>query len=163
MPVNGGFDQLNADNQIHCPVSAYCEKADILGEIQEPDLISITDDTTPGTGIVDETILAQVIANSSGVIDRLVGNVYEVPFSPTPPSVRSLCLAIVCYRLYRRRLVPDEKNNFTPDYREAMKQLTSINKGESFLDLTVERAASMVAPVVTATPWGYANIPTSSR
>jgi phage gp36-like protein len=144
-------------------VSTYCTQDDILGEIQEADLISLTDDESPPTGDVNATVLNQIIANASGVIDRMVGNVYDVPFSPAPPSVVSLCISIVCYRLFRRREVPDEKNKFTEDYRLAMRMLEGVNKGEQFLDLSVQRDAPMVAANVMASPWGSGNQTASSR
>ena len=144
-------------------MSAYCNQDDITGEIQESDLVSLTDDSTPPMGVVDDTILNQVIANASGVIDRYVGNIYSVPFSPVPPSVRSLTITIACYRLYRRRLVPDEKNNFTEDYLAAIKFLEAVNSGEKTLDIAAVRDFSQVAANTGTTPWGSGNFPSSSR
>lgn len=144
-------------------MSAYCTQADIAGEIQASDLITLTDDDTPPLGVVSDTVLNQVIANASGLIDQYVGNIYQVPFNPVPPSVVSLTVIICCYKLYRRRLVPDEKNNFTEDYLRAIKFLVSVNKGESLLDLSVERAFSQVAANVLPTPWGMGNAVASSR
>jgi len=143
-------------------MSAYCTQADILGEIQEPDLIALTDDVTPPTGAVNSTVLDQVIANASGMIDRYVGNIYVVPFVTTPPSVRSLAITISCYRLYRRRLVPNEKNIFTEDYLAAIAFLEAVNKGELKLDLDAERDFSQVSANTTPSPWGSGNTPTKS-
>ena len=70
-------------------MSAYCTQAQIEGEIQPPDLINLTDDRSPGQGVVDTTILDQVIANASGVVDSYVGNIYTVPFDPIPAAVAS--------------------------------------------------------------------------
>jgi phage gp36-like protein len=144
-------------------MSQYCTQADIEAEIQTADLITLTDDDNPPTGVLNTTVLNQAIANASGVIDRMVGNVYAVPFAVTPASITSFCISIVCYRLLRRREVPDEKNKFTEDYRLAMEQLKAINRGEAFLDLAVERAVPWFAANVCATPWGTGNTPVSSR
>jgi len=143
-------------------MSAYCTQADIEGEIQAPDLISLTDDSYPPAGIVNATVLAQIIENASGVVDRYVGNIYEVPFSPIPAAVKSLTITIVCYRLYRRRLVPDEKNNFAQDYLEALKFLKEVNKGESKLGLETDREFSPVAANTARSPWGSSNSLASS-
>jgi phage gp36-like protein len=120
-------------------MSAYTTQAEIEGEIQPADLIGLTDDAN--TGSLNTTVLNQVIANASGYIDRKVGNLYgeQLPFSPIPPSVASMALTIVCYRLYRRRLVPDEKNNFYGDFLDVEKFLNEVNKGDAHLDDVVSR------------------------
>jgi phage gp36-like protein len=143
--------------------SAYCQQADILGEISYADLVTLTDDDTPPTGDINTEILNQTIANASGLIDRMVGNIYSLPFSPIPPSVTSLAVTITCYRLLRRREVPDEKNKFADDYKLAMRMLERVNTGEQHLDLSVNRDFSQVAANVTSTPFGYGNIPASTK
>ena len=145
-------------------MSRYCTQADIIGEIQESDLIALTDDATPPAGAVDSAVLNQTIDNASGVIDRLVGNLYAVPFAdPPPPSVKSLAITITCYRLYRRRLVPNEKNNFTEDYLAAIKFLEAVNRGDAILDLSVSREFSQVAANAVPSPWGGGNSLASSK
>lgn len=143
-------------------MSAYCSQAQIEGEIQASDLINLTDDDTPPSGVVNATVLNQVIENASGVIDRYVGNIYTVPFSPVPAAVASLAVTITCYKLYRRRLVPDEKNNFTEDYLAAIKFLEAVNSGEKMLDQAAVRDFSQVAVASTSTPWGSGNYPSTS-
>lgn len=143
-------------------MSAYCSQADIEGEIQASDLINLTDDDTPPAGIVNTTVLNQVIANASGLIDRYVGNIYSVPFSTVPPAVKSMAVVISCYKLYRRRLVPDEKNNFTQDYLATIKFLEAVNSGEKMLDQTAVRDFSQVAVASSSTPWGSGNYPYKS-
>jgi phage gp36-like protein len=144
-------------------MSAYCSQNDLLGDIQMADLITLTDDDSPATGVLNSTVLNAVISKASGVIDRMVGNVYDIPFNPIPASVNSLAIAIACYTLYRRREVPDEKNKFAEDYRLAMQMLVAVNKREQFLDLSAGQDFDMVAPVTTPTVFGSGNYPASSR
>jgi phage gp36-like protein len=144
-------------------MSTYCTQANILAEIQMPDLINLTDDSTPPTGAVDDSVLDAVIANASGVIDQYVSNIYAVPLSPLTSGIISLATVITCYKLYRRRLVPDEKNNFTEDYKRAIKFLESVNSGDKQLDLAIARDFSQVAANTGTTPWGYGNSVASSR
>ncbi len=135
---------------------SYCTTAQILGEIQQSDLIAATDDDN--TGNINQTILDQVISNAEGEINRLVGNVYDVPFNPAPPSIVTIAIIITCYRLYRRRLVPDEKNNFWPDYREVREFLQKVHMREDVLDLSVEANYSQVQANVRPTIYGYGNV-----
>lgn len=138
-------------------MSAYCTQADIQGEIQLQDLISLTDDNTPPLGVVDIAVLNQVIANASGQIDRMVGNVYDVPFSPVPPSILSMAIVITCYRLYRRRETPDELNKFYPDYKEVTDFLLKVQKREDVLDLSASQDFSQVAANMRSSIYGSGN------
>lgn len=118
---------------------AYCTIADIKGEISPDDLIALTDDNE--TGSVDETVLAQIIDNASGYIDARVGNIYSVPFAaPAPPTVKNMAITIACYRLFRRRLTPDEKNLFAEDFMECKQFLDEVNEGKKHLDQSIPRS-----------------------
>lgn len=98
------------------------------------DLISLTDDGQ--TGNLDSVVLNQVIANASGEIDQSCANIYgkQLPFSPVPASVASMALTITCYRLFRRRLCPDEKNNFYEQYKRVRDFLDEVNTGDKHLN-----------------------------
>ena len=136
-------------------MSAYTTQSDILSQIQMADLIQCTDDDN--TNLLNTTVLNSVITAASGYIDRKVGNIYDLPFNPVPPSVESMALTIACYMLFRRRETPDEKNKFYEDYGEVTKFLTGVNNGTERLDLSVTRDFSQVAASFRATPWGYGN------
>ena len=98
------------------------------------DLIALTDDA--GTVNLDNGILNQIIINASGYIDQKVANIYgqQLPFNPVPSSVASMALTITCYRLFRRRQVPDEKNNFYDDFKSVVDFLNQVNQGDMHLD-----------------------------
>ena len=139
-------------------MSAYTTRSAILGEIQLSDLIALTDDA-PCRGSVNDTVLNQIIANASGFIDRSLANIYgqQLPFNPVPASVASMALTVACYRLYRRRLVPDEKNNFTEEYNNVCKMLEQINKGDMHIDDVPDRDYPQGA--VTSQPTIYGSQP----
>ena len=135
-------------------MSQYTTQAAIQGEIQLADLIALTDDSR--LGVVDATVLDQIITNASGYVDSKVGNIYgaQLPFSPIPPSVASMALTIACYRLYRRRNVPDEKNNFAESWNDVKEFLDKVNKGEAMLDDVLVRDFSQVAYTARNTTFG---------
>lgn len=141
----------------------YTTQANILGNIQTADLIALTDDDMPPLGVINNTILNQVIENASTMIDQYIGNIYAVPLANPPGGIVSMATTIVCYQLYRRRLVPDEKNNFTEDYQRVIKFLEAVNSAEKTLPLPLIRDFSQVAANTGTTPWGYGNQPYSSR
>lgn len=115
----------------------------ILGNIQSSDLIALTDDD--GTGNINQPVLDTIIQNAGDVIDGCIGNIYDTPVSPAVAPIPSWSLTITCYMLYRRRLVPDEKNNFTEQYNLVMSLLAKVNNGEYRLALPLVRDFAQVA------------------
>lgn len=140
----------------------YTNQAAILGQIQMEDLIALTDDDN--TGNLNSEILNAIIAASDDKINAAIANIYQVPVNPIAPPITSWSLTITCYMLYRRRLTPDEKNNFTEDYRQVISALDSVNKGEYHLNLTEVRDFSQVQVAGRSTIYGVmgSNNPSTS-
>lgn len=140
---------------------AYTTLSAILGQIPNSDVIACTDDDNIGN--INQTILDTVISNASGYIDRWVCNIYTTPFTGTlPSSVSSFALTIACYMLYRRRLVPDEKNKFFPDYKDVVSFLKKVNQGEMMLETGEERIYSQVATTGRQSIYGGGNVLSNS-
>ncbi len=141
----------------------YTSTSAILGQIQRSDLVALTDDD-PVTGDINQVVLDSVIAAASDVIDAAVGNIYQVPVSPVVAPITSWALTITCYMLYRRRLVPDEKNNFAEQYNRVIANLDKVNGGTYHLNLTEVRDFSQVAVAANGTIYGVAgsNMPSNS-
>ena len=135
-------------------MSAYTNQAAVLGEIQRQDLIALTDDD--GSHDINTSILNQIIVNASGFIDSKVANIYgqQLPFNPVPSSVASMALTITCYRLFRRREVPNEKNKFTEAYNDVVAFLDRVNKGEAMIDDVVTRDFNPVSYTGTRSLYG---------
>ena len=148
-------------------MSAYTTQQAIGGEIQQADLIQLCDDV--GTGSLDAAALAilnQVIANASGEVDQACANLYgrQLPFNPVPSSVASMALTITLYKLYRRRLVPDEQNKYWDSYKIVRDFLNRINTGEAQIDDVVSRDFPPVVFTGRSTIYGnrFSNFPSSS-
>lgn len=134
-------------------MASYTTKEDVLGDIQMADLISLTDDDE--TGQLNETVLNKLIESASSLIDSKVSNIYTTPFSaPYPSAVSSACLTIVCYRLFRRREVPDEKNKFYGDYKDVLEWLKAVNKQEAHIDQAPPRTFPQGAASTRTTIYG---------
>lgn len=137
--------------------SAYTNQTAILGEIQSADLLALTDDDQKGA--INTTVLNQIISNASGYIDSKVANLYgeQLPFTPapnSPSSVASMALTIACYRLYRRREVPDEKNKFYEDWKDVKEFLDEVNTGDKHLDDVPYRDYPQVLQTSRSTIYG---------
>ena len=135
-------------------MSAYTTQAAVQGQIRPNELIQLTDDNK--TGGIDTAVLDAVIASASGVIDSKVANIYgeQLPFNPIPSSVASMALTITCYQLYRRAMIPDERNKFAESYHEVMEFLNRVNKGEAQIDDIVSRDFAAVVYMGTRTLYG---------
>jgi phage gp36-like protein len=127
-------------------MSVYCQQSDILGEIQQADLIALTDDA-PSTGRINTAVLNQTIANASGFIDQYIGAIYQLPLTQTSPAITNLAITITCYRLYRRRNTPDESNKYFEAYKDAVEFLKRVQNHEAILDLNLPQAFSGAAYV----------------
>ena len=131
------------------------------------DLIALCDDNQTGSLDAAATSnLNQIIVNASGKIDEKCSNLYgqQLPFSPVPASVASMALTIVCYRIYRRREVPDEKNKFTEEYDNVLKFLDEVNTGDKHLGDVPVRDFPQVVTAGRSTIYGVAqsNFPANS-
>ena len=85
-------------------MSTYTTQAAIQGEIPEMDLIGLTDDDQ--TGMMNGTVLNQIITNASGEVDQACANLYgtQLPFDPVPSSVASMALTKRSVSQVRTRL-----------------------------------------------------------
>lgn len=126
------------------------------------DLIALTDDDN--TGELNQTILDSIISAAGDTIDAAIGNIYQVPITNAASPITSWALTITCYMLYRRRLVPDEKNNFTEAHNRVTQLLDMVNDGKYRLNLDEQRDFYQVAIAATSTIYGVvgSNMPANS-
>lgn len=78
------------------------------------------------------------IDRSESVVNTYVTSRYSLPFSPVPPILRTISEDIACYFAVRSAYTQDgqNRNQYFPEYREAMKTLESIRKGDIKLGYT---------------------------
>lgn len=80
---------------------AYCTLDNIKAQLDEQDIIDLTDDKD--LGVIDQTIVDQAIADADAAIDSYLGEKYVVPLNPVPDIARKLSVDIAVYNLYSRR------------------------------------------------------------
>jgi len=111
---------------------AYCTVTDIQDQIEESQLIQLTDDE--GAGEVAESRVLKAIADADEEINGYVGSRYPVPLSPVPPVVRKLSVDIALYNLYARRdQCPDARKD---RYKNAIAFLNQIALGRPSLGVS---------------------------
>ena len=118
----------------------YCSKADVLAELNSADYIPFLDDAGTGMPGDADAQLQSIIDRESAKIDGRISSIYRTPIVPTPPSLRDACAVFVSEALYRRRLVPGERNPFTEEAMDMRERLKLIGNGKLELDQNFPRA-----------------------
>lgn len=105
---------------------AYCAKADVSPKLIDGEtLVQLTDDYD--TGIADDAVITEAIADADAEIDGYCARRYDVPFSPVPRIITKLSIDLTIYNLYDRRLGAPEHIEKRRD--NAIKLLGNIAKG----------------------------------
>lgn len=119
----------------------YVTQQEVLTLISGTDIIPFTDDN--GDGIQDTGLMDSIIEVCSHMADSYVASIYQTPFPyPIPVAIKTATLYFVAESLQSRRLVPEEKNMFTPTANLWRKLLTDVGAGKQPLDANFEREFS---------------------
>jgi phage gp36-like protein len=108
----------------------YCTLDDIKANLPERRIVELTDDLNPSrSGTINEEIVSKAIEESSVLINSIIGGRYSLPFSDTPPVLRSICADLSIHNLYGRRLDLEDNPGMRKKYDNAMKLLQMIADG----------------------------------
>lgn len=113
---------------------AYIELQDLLDELGEDVLVQLTDNE--GEGEIDEVRVAKAIQYAESVFDAHARARYSIPV-PVTPLVRSVCLDLAVFHLYKSRSTVKEgvyeiRKQANDD---AVKRLLDIASGKAALDV----------------------------
>lgn len=108
----------------------YLTTAELETAISPSELIALAD--RDGDGIADEAVVAGVLARADEVIDSYLRSRFTVPLASVPGMVRQCAQFIARYFLFEDQ-APDR---VAEDYRQALKWLEQIRKGE--LDIGID-------------------------
>ena len=107
----------------------YCTLTDILGSIDEADVIAYTDDDA--SGLVDTDNVQKAIAGADAFIDAYIAGRYSVPVNPVPDMLRDLAVDIAVYKICSRRSqTPEERRQ---KYEDAERFLSKVAAGKAIL------------------------------
>ena len=79
---------------------AYSTQADILARISPEELSQLTSEAE---GVIDSSIVDEMIATADGEIDGYVAVRYSVPLEDPPKLIKVCSISIALYRLFERR------------------------------------------------------------
>lgn len=106
----------------------YCTLDDLEKILPESDLIELTDDTIPPVA-VNAANANKAITDSSEMIDGYLRGKYDLPLDPAPGLLNTLCGQIAVYLLYARRHRLEMPEGVNLRYKNAVKTLEEIQKG----------------------------------
>jgi len=106
----------------------YATLADLVARFGEEQLVQLTDRN--GSGLIDETVIAQAIADASALIDGyLAAGLYTVPMSPVPDILVGYACDLARYNLFPDANL-DDVNTVRIRQRDAMRFLEQVGQGK---------------------------------
>jgi phage gp36-like protein len=125
---------------------SYISEQDLIDELGEAALVQLTDDA--GTETINPAVVAKAIDAATGTFEWYARTRYGLPV-PATPLVKSLCIDLAVYNLYRKRATFKEGvfEVKKTAYDEAIAKLKDLAAGRAALDVpaseeTVETPAS---------------------
>lgn len=117
---------------------AYSTKTDILKKITDPELAQLTSET----GVTDDAVVTECIAEADAEIDSYAGRKYAVPMSPVPDRVRNLSIDITLFKAASRRAfkLGGISDAIRQLYEDALSFLKDIAAGRAVIDGAVTPA-----------------------
>lgn len=105
---------------------AYCTEADVENQIDEADLIGLTDDEN--TGAMNAERISRAIDDADAEINGYIGMKYSVPMLPVPALIRKFSADIAIWNLYARREGAPEDRKLR--YQNAIEFLKGVALGK---------------------------------
>jgi len=106
----------------------YAILDDLLEQIADGDLISLTDDDQ--LGFIDETVVTRAIVNAMTVINSYCEERYTTPFvAPVPDLVRLFSCDLAIYNLYSRRGHVEIPEAVKDRQKQALAYLKRVQEG----------------------------------
>ncbi len=118
----------------------YATLADILEQVAEAELISLTDDAQ--LEAIDQTVIDRAIANAMTLIDAHCGDRYTVPFNPVPPLVRMYAVDLAVYNLYSRRTHVPMPEVIGERQKQTLSFLRQVQKGDASIGIPLTAVVS---------------------
>jgi phage gp36-like protein len=109
----------------------YCTIDDIKAQLDERDLVQLTDDRD--AGIVDAAVVDRAIADADAEINGYLGARYAVPLDPVPAVIGKYAVDMAVYHLESRRRGASEHRK--ERYDAALKFLTKVGEGKLTLGI----------------------------
>lgn len=126
----------------------YANKAEMILEYGEKELIELTDRAEILTGAIVDEVLDQALTGASAVIDSYVSRRYKLPLTTTPIVLRDHCMSIAWYKLHRGRHREEDRKA----YEDAMAYLGQLSSGAAVLDVGGSEPQSAPAQAVKDGP-----------
>jgi phage gp36-like protein len=115
---------------------SYCTLEDIKKAIPEENLIQLTDDDN--LGVVNEDTVDDAVDYADQLIDGYLRGRYTLPLTSVPKLVTKLSLDLAVFYLYSRRLELEMPKGMESRYKNAVRILGEIQKGN--LSLSADEA-----------------------
>jgi phage gp36-like protein len=124
---------------------AYHTLEDLKNTVPEEIIIALSDDSM--VGVVNETVVAALIASTDSLIDSYVSAQNSIPLTPCPAEIRDIACDITIYKLYKRRQ-EELSDTRRLAYKDAIRLLEQIRDGKHELNVSIAANNSYSSGVV---------------
>jgi phage gp36-like protein len=107
----------------------YGTVADMVNRFSEAEIVQLTDRHLPRTGLMDEAVVGQALADARAEIDVYLSNRYALPIDPVPPVLVRVVCDIARYRLYDDAAPEEVRSRYT----DALTLLRDLARGTASL------------------------------
>lgn len=114
---------------------AYATLTDLVSRFGEEQLVQLTDRN--GSGLIDQNVVDQAIADAGALIDGYLSGRYPVPLSPAPAILVGYACDLARYNLFPDANLEDV-NTVRIRQRDAIKFLELVGQGKLSLGLQPE-------------------------
>ncbi|MFA7269838.1 MAG: DUF1320 domain-containing protein [Sterolibacterium sp.] len=118
----------------------YATLADMIARFGEEQMVQLTDRL--GNGVIDETVIAQAIADASALVDGYLSGRYPVPLSPAPAILVGYACDLARYNLFPDANL-DDSNTVRIRQRDAIRFLEQVGHGKLSLGMTPVATTSL--------------------
>ncbi|MDZ7655606.1 MAG: DUF1320 domain-containing protein [Sulfurimicrobium sp.] len=118
----------------------YATIVDMIARFGEEQLVQLTDRL--GSGVLDETVIDQAIADASALVDGYLSGRYPVPLSPAPAILVGYACDLARYNLFPDANL-DDVNTVRIRQRDAIRFLEQVGQGKLSLGMTPVATTSL--------------------
>ena len=113
---------------------SYAARQDLIVRFGEKELLGAAGTGAADARVIDETKIAEALADADRIIDGYVGRRYATPVDPVPPLLTTLACDLARFRLRNRNEGNGNVSDIVRDrHKDAIKILEGIASGAQTL------------------------------
>lgn len=118
----------------------YAVKQNMIDRFSQAEIVQLTDRAVPPTGLINDAVLDQALADAEDTINGYLQGRYNLPLANTPQMLTRVACDLARYYLYDNHATEEVRRRHDAD----VKFLTDVAAGK--IQLGLDAAAQPVTP-----------------